>query len=314
MKGNLEAAKKSLSFIRSQPPDSDYVRDELAEIVANYEYEAALMPKTSYVASWLVCFKGSIFDSKSNLRRTIVGAGIQGLQQMTGMNFIFYYGTTFFQQLGTIKDPFLISLITTLVNVFATPLAFWTVERFGRRPLFLYGGVGLFIMQYIIGAVGTALPDNEAAIRGMIAVICFQVFCFATTWGPGAWVVIGEIFPLPIRARGVAISTASCWFWNCVLAVISPYMTGDEKGAVDLGPKVFFFWGGICVLGTIFAYFLVPEMKGLSLEQIDHMLEDTTPRKSSKWVPRTTFAAEQGHAGKDTGSVHDVQEPGKADV
>lgn len=220
------------------------------------------------------------------------------MQQLTGMNFIFYYGTTFFQQLGTISNPFLISLITTLVNVVSTPLAFWTIERFGRRPLLLYGGLAMFLMQYIIGAVGTAQPDNENAVKGMITVICFQIFFFATTWGPAAWVVVGETFSLPIRSRGVAISTASCWFWNCVLAVIAPYMTGDEEGAVNLGPKVFFFWGSLCFLGTVFAYFLVPEMKGLSLEQVDRMLEETSPRKSAGWVPSTTFAQEMGHVDK----------------
>lgn len=219
-------------------------------------------------------------------------------QQLSGMNFIFYYGTTFFQQLGTIPDPFLISLITTLVNVLSTPLAFWAIERFGRRPLLLVGGTGMFIMQYIIGAVGTAMPENETAVKGMIAIICLQIFFFATTWGPAAWVVVGEIFSLPIRSRGVALSTASCWFWNCVLAVISPYLTGDERGAVNLGPKVFFFWGALCLFGTIFAYFLVPEMKGLSLEQIDQMLEETSPRHSARWVPTTTFAEDMGRVSK----------------
>jgi MFS family permease len=226
------------------------------------------------------------------------------MQQLSGMNFIFYYGTTFFQQLGTISNPFLISLITTLVNVFSTPLAFWAIERFGRRPLLIYGGLAMFCMQYIIGAVGTAMPNDETAVKGMIAVICFQIFFFATTWGPAAWVVVGEAFSLPIRSRGIAISTASCWFWNCVLAVISPYMTGDEKGAVNLGPKVFFFWGALCFLGAIFAYSLVPEMKGLSLEQVDRMLMETSPRKSARWVPTTTFAQEMGHTEEKGGVIH----------
>ncbi|KAL2859157.1 general substrate transporter [Aspergillus pseudodeflectus] len=297
-KGQLDRATDSLCYIRGQPADSHYIRNELAEIVANHEYESLVTPETGYISSWLVCFKGSISKPSSNIRRTIVGAGIQGMQQLSGMNFIFYYGTTFFQQLGTISDPFLISLITTLVNVVSTPLAFWTIERFGRRPLLVYGGLGMFLMQYIIAAVGTAQPNNETAVKGMIAVICFQIFFFATTWGPTAWVVVGETFSLPIRSRGVAISTASCWFWNCILAVIAPYMTGDEKGAVNLGPKVFFFWGSLCLLGALFAYFLVPEMKGLSLEQVDRMLEEVSPRNSAKWVPRTTFAQEMGHLDK----------------
>ncbi|RYC87187.1 putative glucose transporter rco-3 [Fusarium oxysporum f. sp. narcissi] len=303
-KGDIQKATESLSYIRGQPPTSEYIQDELAEIIANHEYERTVTPDTGYVNSWIVCFKGPITSPSSNIRRTIVGAGIQGMQQLSGMNFIFYYGTTFFQQLGTISNPFLISLITTLVNVFSTPLAFWTIERFGRRPLLIYGGLAMFCMQYIIGAVGTAMPNDETAVKGMIAVICFQIFFFATTWGPAAWVVVGEAFSLPIRSRGIAISTASCWFWNCVLAVISPYMTGDEKGAVNLGPKVFFFWGALCFLGAVFAYFLVPEMKGLSLEQVDRMLMDTSPRKSAKWVPTTTFAQEMGHTEEKGGVIH----------
>ncbi|KAK2689360.1 hypothetical protein QWA68_011377 [Fusarium oxysporum] len=303
-KGDIQKATESLSYIRGQPPTSEYIQDELAEIIANHEYERTVTPDTGYINSWLVCFKGPITSPSSNIRRTIVGAGIQGMQQLSGMNFIFYYGTTFFQQLGTISNPFLISLITTLVNVFSTPLAFWTIERFGRRPLLIYGGLAMFCMQYIIGAVGTAMPNDETAVKGMIAVICFQIFFFATTWGPAAWVVVGEAFSLPIRSRGIAISTASCWFWNCVLAVISPYMTGDEKGAVNLGPKVFFFWGALCFLGAVFAYFLVPEMKGLSLEQVDRMLMETSPRKSAKWVPTTTFAQEMGHTEEKGGVIH----------
>ncbi|KAI1057537.1 hypothetical protein LB505_010430 [Fusarium chuoi] len=68
-----------------------------------------------------------------------------------------------------------------MVNVFSTPLAFYTIERFGRRPLLSYGGLAMFCMQYIIGAVGTAMPSDERAAKGMIAVICFQTFFLATT-------------------------------------------------------------------------------------------------------------------------------------
>lgn len=69
-------------------------------------------------------------------------------------------------------------------------------------------------------------------------------------------------------------------------------MVGNAPGSANLGPKVFFIWGSFCTLSLIFAYFSVPEMKGLTLEQVDKMMEEVTPRKSAAWVPTTTFAEE----------------------
>ncbi len=77
-----------------------------------------------------------------------------------------------------------------------------------------------------------------------------------------------------------------------IIAVITPYMVGSDKG--NLGPRVFFIWGSLCTCCLVYAYFLIPETKGLTLEQVDRMLEETTPRTSSRWVPKTTYAAEMG--------------------
>jgi MFS family permease len=128
----------------------------------------------------------------------------------------------------------------------------------------------------------------------MFALLGFYIFFFASTWGPGAWVVIGEIFPLPMRARGVGLSTASNWLWNCIIAVITPYLVGTDRA--NLGARVFFLWGSLCGVCFVYAYFLVPETKGLTLEQIDKMFEESTPRTSGKWVPHSTFAQEMGMA------------------
>jgi len=192
----------------------------------------SVIPQSGYFSSWANCFKGSLMNPSSNLRRTILGTSLQMMQQWTGINFIFYFGTTFFTQLGTIKvhfprititlvhtnvsqNPFLISLITTLVNVCSTPISFYLIERVGRRPIMIWGALGMLTCEFIVAIIGVTDSSNNA-IRAMIAFICIYVFFFATTWGPGAWVVIGEIFPLPIRSRGVALSTASNWLWNCV--------------------------------------------------------------------------------------------------
>lgn len=291
-RGNIEKATVVLARLRGQPKDSEFVQQELAEIVANHEYELQVIPQGSYFASWANCFKGSLFKSNSNVRKTILGTSLQMMQQWTGVNFVFYFGTNFFTQLGTIKNPFLISLITTLVNVCSTPISFYTIEKFGRRPLLIWGALGMVVCQFIVAIAGTVDGTNPTTVKAEIAFICIYIFFFASTWGPGAWVVIGEVFPLPIRSRGVALSTASNWLWNCIIAVITPYMVSPDKA--NLKAKVFFVWGSLCACCFVYAYFLIPETKGLSLEQVDRMMEETTPRTSSKWVPKTTYAAEMG--------------------
>lgn len=179
-----------------------------------------VIPQTSYLGGWANCFKGGFSNGSSNLRRTLLGIGLQAMQQLTGINFIFYFGTVFFTQLGTIKNPFLIELITALVNVCSTPISFYIIERLGRRTILIYGAMAMVVMQLIVGIIGDTagkLSDhNNPAVSAMVAFICLFISSFACTWGPAAWVVIGEIFPLPIRSRGVGLSTASNWMWNCV--------------------------------------------------------------------------------------------------
>merc|ERR1711975_205210 len=149
-RGRVEKARKALSSVRGQPQDSEYVEAELAEIIANEEYERSLIPAGSWINGWMNCFRGSVFKSNSNLRRTILGTSLQMMQQWTGVNFIFYYSTPFLQSTGAISNTFLISLIFTLVNVCSTPLSFWTVERFGRRPLLIWGAFGMLICQFLV--------------------------------------------------------------------------------------------------------------------------------------------------------------------
>jgi MFS family permease len=230
------------------------------------------------------------------------------MQQWTGVNFIFYYSTPFLKSTNAIGNTFLVSLIFTLINVLSTPLSFWTIEKFGRRPLLIWGALGMLICQFSVAIVGdtvgfnhthtvngSTVADNISAVNAQIAFICIYIFFFASTWGPGAWVVVGEIFPISIRSRGVGLSAASNWLWNTVIAVITPYMVGEDKA--NLKSNVFFVWGILCTCAFIFAYFLVPETKGLTLEQVDRLFEETTPRTSSKWKPTTTYAAQMG--GKD---------------
>ncbi|TVY18366.1 putative glucose transporter rco-3 [Lachnellula arida] len=310
-KGRLDDAARALSSVRGQPLESEYIQAELAEIIANHEYEMSVIPNTSYLGGWANCFTGSIKNGSSNIRRTLLGILMQMMQQLTGINFIFYFGNIFLTSLGTIHNPFLISILSALINTLCTPLAFYAVDKWGRRTLLIWGSIGMIIAQFLIGIIGVTAGElsahNHPAVSSMIAFIMINIAIFSFTWGPVAWVVVGEIFPLPIRSRGVGLSTASNWMWNCIIGVITPYLVGTAKGDANLGAKIYFMWGSLCCVSLAFSYFLVPETKGLTLEQVDRMLEETSPRTSAKWVPHSTFAADMGLADKSGESERNIE-------
>ncbi|KAF9216092.1 hypothetical protein BGZ59_011018 [Podila verticillata] len=311
-KGKVEEARKALGRVRGQDPNSHYVEAELNEIRANHEYEKRLTPETGYIGSWLLCFSGSVGLASSNVRKTLLGITLQMMQQWTGVNFVFYYSTIFLKGTGAVSDPFLMSLIFTLVNVLSTPFSFWFVERFGRRSMLLWGAIGMTVCEFIVAIIGVtvgfnhthigegnvAVANNISAVNAQIAFIAIYIVFFATTWGPGAWVLIGEIFPLSIRSRGVALSTASNWFWNFVIGFITPYLVGIDYA--NMQSSVFFLWGTLCATCIVYAYFLVPETKGLTLEQVDQMLDEVSPRKSAAWKPTTTYASMEQKEEKQT--------------
>ena len=90
-------------------------------------------------------------------------------------------------------------------------------------------------------------------------------------------------------------------------------MVGEQYG--NLKSSVFFVWGGLCTCAFVYSYFLIPETKGLSLEQVDRMMEETTPRNSAKWVPHETFASLVGALDGDkiiTNLVEDVEKSGSS--
>ncbi|ORX57036.1 general substrate transporter [Hesseltinella vesiculosa] len=312
-RGQMDKARHALARVRDQPEDSHYVEAELAEIQANFEYESSMIPSTGYFSSWANCFKGSLFKANSNVRKIILGASLQMMQQWTGVNFVFYFSTVFLQGTGAVSNPFLMSMIFTIINVLSTPFSFYMVEKFGRRTILIWGALGMTVCEFIVAIIGVTIgfnkthlvdgspiADNIPAVNAQIAFIAIYIFFFASTWGPGAWVLIGEVFPIPIRSRGVAISTASNWLWNCIIAVITPYLVGADKG--NLKSSVFFLWGSLCACCFVYAYFLVPETKGLTLEQVDQMMDEVSPRKSAGWKPSTTFVQQAHHGEKEAQS------------
>lgn len=80
------------------------------------------------------------------------------------------------------------------------------------------------------------------------------IFFFACSWGPCAWVVTGEIFPLKVRAKSLSMTTASNWLLNWAIAYATPYMVDSGPGNANLQAKVFFIWGGFCFICIFFVW------------------------------------------------------------
>ncbi|KAJ0119046.1 hypothetical protein N8I77_002251 [Diaporthe amygdali] len=289
--GKGEKAAHALGYLRRLPADHPSITAELAEVRANHEYEMSLGK-----ASYFDCFRGDM------VKRQFTGMALQALQQLTGINFIFYYGTQYFKNSG-LKDAFIIQVITSVINVFSTLPGLYAVDKFGRRPLLLWGAVGMAVSQFLVAMLGTLTTSqdsqgaivvhNVAAQKAGIAFVCLYIFFFASTWGPLAWVVTGEIFPLKHRARSLSLTTATNWLLNWAIAFATPYLVNYGPGYANLQSKIFFIWFGCCFICIAFVYFFIYETKGLSLEEVDELYADvkglSAARKSKHWQPTTSF-------------------------
>jgi SP family sugar:H+ symporter-like MFS transporter len=126
------------------------------------------------------------------------------------------------------------------------------------------------VCEFLVAIIGVTVSVNDkSGQQALIALVCIYIAGFASTWGPIAWVVTGEIFPLAVRAKAMSMATASNWLWNFGIGYATPYLVNSGPGNAGLGVKVFFIWGSTCACCAIFAYFCIPETKGLTLEQVD---------------------------------------------
>jgi SP family sugar:H+ symporter-like MFS transporter len=220
-----------------------------------------------------------------------------------------YYGTSFFQRAG-FKEPFIISMITSSVNVASTFPGLYLVEKWGRRNLLLFGAIGMAVCQFIVAITGTvAGVDNQSAQKALVAFVCIYIFFFACSWGPVAWVVTGEIFPLKVRAKSLSMTTASNWLLNFAIGYATPYMVNDGPGNANMGAKVFFVWGGCCFICIFFVWAMIYETKGLSLEQVDELYGKVSKAwQSPGFVPTVSFQDVQDiHADNRRKSLTDVE-------
>ncbi|ESX01044.1 hypothetical protein KL918_002686 [Ogataea parapolymorpha] len=268
-KDRLEDAKRSIAKVNKVEIDSEFVEHEAAIILNSIEIE-----RQAGSASW-----GELFTGKPKIfYRLFVGVILQSLQQLSGDNYFFYYGTTIFKSVG-LTDSFETSIVLGVVNFASTIGSLFVVDRFGRRFTLIGGGIGMAVCLVIFAAIGTKIlykgefgvDPNQSVGDAMIFLSCLYIFFFATTWGPCVFVVVSETYPLRIRQKGMGIAQSANWLWGFLIAFFTPFITNAIHFAYG-----FVFFG--CVVFSIFFVFaFVPETKGLTLEEVDQLYIDYTP-------------------------------------
>lgn len=162
-----------------------------------------------------------------------VGMAIAALQQLVGINAIFYYSTTLWQSVGfSESDSFTTSVITSVINVAMTFVAIFFVDRIGRRKLLLVGSAGMFVgllaaTLSFAQASGSGEDVSLPGIWGPVALIGANLFVifFAATWGPVMWVTLGEMFPNKIRSIALGVATMVNWIFNFLVTLAFPWVS-----------------------------------------------------------------------------------------
>ena len=196
----------------------------------------------------------------------IIGIGLAIAQQITGINTVIYYAPTVIQSAGisSASGAILATAGIGVVNVLITILAMWLIDRVGRRPLLLTGIAGMILSLGTLGLVFRTQAPSAAL--GWLAVIILMAYVasFAISLGPIFWLLIAEIYPLKIR--GVAEGTAAGTNWAANLLVSITFLSLVQA----LGPSWTFWVYGLLAIATwLFSYYLVPETKRRTLEEIE---------------------------------------------
>ena len=210
----------------------------------------------------------------------IVGLGLAVLQQLTGINTVIYYAPTIFQFSGLHSAGASIAATAGVgtVNVIATAVAIVLIDRVGRRPLLLVGVAGMVMSLAVLGA-GFAFSGTVqgGSLLGLITAVSLMTYIasFAIGLGPVFWLLISEIYPLTVRGRAMGVTTIANWAANFLITVTFLTLVGAIGQA-----GVFWLYALVSIIAWFFVFRLVPETKGLTLEEIEeHFRAGRHPRE-----------------------------------
>lgn len=256
-RGRLDEAKKSLSQLMGEDPESPHLLAQFDEITEVVKLEHAA-ERTNLSDLWR--------SEGQNLYRLLLGCSSQLLQQLGGINIIAYYVVIIFQGLG---------LGNTLARVLAACLGFgwllanvasmFVIETWGRRKLLIIGGIGQFVTFLVAGiALGTGGSATWAGIVVVVMVyLYFMVFAFA--WQSIPFLYPSEISALKYRARFYPLSICTNWSLNYVVVLITPI------GLKNIGFWLYIIFAIFNFVNVVLVWFFYVETAGKTLEQVDMM-------------------------------------------
>ncbi|PRQ21420.1 putative major facilitator, sugar transporter, major facilitator superfamily [Rosa chinensis] len=261
-RNKLEQAKKALIHIRGKDTD---IEPELALLIKNSEIAKAINEEPFMI----------IFQRQYRPQLVIGMIAIPFFQQVTGINIIAFYAPVLFQSVGFGNDSALIAaIILGMVNLVSILVSSYAVDRYGRRILFLQGGIQMFITQVgvaIVLALTTGTDGTKHITKGyailVLVLMCFYAAGFGWSWGPLSWLVPSEIYPLKIRPIGQSMGVGMNFATTFVLSQTFLSMLCHFKYGT------FLFYGGWIFAMTIFVALFLPETKGIPLDLVHTVWE-----------------------------------------
>ena len=203
----------------------------------------------------------------------LVGLGVflSFLQQWSGLNVIIYYAADIFQAAGYNLQQMMLNIVVIgTVMVLAVLVTMATVDKLGRKTLLLFGTSSMAVVYALIGYCFYA--DYQGLV--IVLLVLANVLFYSVTLAPLLWVVLSEIFPNRIRGAAMSIAAFAHWVGNFTLTFSFPTIKENLGWANN-----FWLYGLICAAGFVVLYLILPETKGKSLEEIEHELVGSTPKK-----------------------------------
>lgn len=190
--------------------------------------------------------------------------------QLSGINFILYYAPELLERAGLASKESLFSSISIGgINLLFTFLGIYLIDKLGRKQLMYIGSIG-YIVSLTMVAYGYYASTSPTFL---ISFILLFIASHAIGQGAVIWVFISEIFPNRVRANGQAFGSGTHWVFAALITMITPLFIDADQGIFGANPyPVFAFFAGFMVLQLLFTHFMMPETKGVALEELERRL------------------------------------------